>query len=72
MKEVELAIGAPVMVTLNIHMELDVANGVRGVIEGIVLDECEHQIGPNEHMVQLRYPPRYVLVKLLRTKAAHL
>ena len=72
MKDVELAIGAPVMVTLNIHTELDVTNGVRGVIEGIVLDERERQIGPNEHMVQLRYPPRYVLVKLLRTKAAHL
>ena len=33
MKEVELAIGAPVMVTLNIHTELDVANGVHSVIE---------------------------------------
>ena len=28
MKEVELVIGAPVMVMLNIHMELDIANGV--------------------------------------------
>jgi PIF1-like helicase len=39
MKDVELAIGASVMVTLNIHTELDVANGVRGTIEGIVLDD---------------------------------
>ena len=72
MKEVELVIGAPVMVMLNIHMELDIANGVCGVIEGIVLDEHECQIGLNEHFVQLCYPPCYVLVKLLCTKAAHL
>lgn len=72
MKDVELAIGAPVMVTLNIHTELDVANGVRRIIEGIVLDEREQQIRSDKHSIQLSYPPRYVLVKLLRTKAAHL
>ena len=41
MKDVELAVGTPVMVTLNIHMDLDIVNGVRGVLKGIVLDECE-------------------------------
>lgn len=72
-KDIELAIGAPVMVTLNIHTDLDVANGVRGVIEGIVLDEREHQISTKETLtIHLRYPPRYVLVRLLRTKAPHL
>ena len=40
-KDVELAIGASVM---NILTDLDVANGVRGMIKGIVLDECERQI----------------------------
>ena len=65
-----LAIGAPVMVTLNILMDLDVANGVRGHIEGIVLDERECLIPRNNsHSIHLRYPPRYVLVKLDRTKA---
>jgi hypothetical protein len=38
-KEIKLAIGAPVMVTMNIHMDLDVANGVQGRIQAIVLDE---------------------------------
>ena len=38
-KEVKLAIGAPVMVTLNIHTDLDVANGVQGRIKAIILDE---------------------------------
>ena len=65
MKEVELAIGAPVMVNLNILTDLDVANGVRGTIEGIVLDECERLTSTKEdHSIQLLYPPQYVLVKL--------
>lgn len=73
MKETEIAIGAEVMVTLNIHTDLDVANGVRGVVEGIVLDERERQTGASEgHFLRLQYPPRYVLVKLARTKVHQL
>ena len=69
-KDVELAIGAPVMVTLNILTDLDVANGVRGRIEGVVLDERERLIQTKDsHIASLQYPPRYVLVKLDRTKA---
>jgi ATP-dependent exoDNAse (exonuclease V) alpha subunit len=69
-KEVELALGAPVMVTLNLQTDLDVANGVRGVVEGIVLDERE-RLTPKEDTdrIHLTYPPRYVLVRLDRTKA---
>ena len=73
MKDIELAIGAPVMVTLNIHTDLDLANGVRGRIEGIVFDERERIIVTKEsHSIRLHYPPRYVLVKLDRTKAPSL
>jgi hypothetical protein len=55
---------------MNILTDLDVANGVRGHVEGIVLDEREHLITRNNsHSIHLRYPPRYVLVKLDRTKA---
>jgi len=69
-KEIELAIGAPVMVTLNIQTDLDVANGVRGTVEGIILDERERLSSlKDSHTINLRYPPRYVLVKLDRTKA---
>ena len=69
-KQTELAIGASVMVTLNILTDLDVANGVRGIIEGIVLDEREKIFATrNTHTIQLQYPPRYILVKLDRTKA---
>ena len=72
-KEIELAIGASVMVTLNIHTDLDVANGVRGTIQGIILDERERLITTSDtRTIRLQYPPRYVLVKLARTKAPHL
>jgi hypothetical protein len=73
MKEIELAIGALVMVTLNIFMDLDMANGVQGTIEEIVLDECEQQIFTKDSQtIHLHYPPQYVLVKLLQTKAPQL
>jgi hypothetical protein len=69
-KTIELAIGGLVMVTLNISTDLDVANGVRGVIEGILMDERERTTTTKDsHIVHLQYPPRYVLVKLERTKA---
>ena len=69
-KHVELAIGAPVMVTLNIHTDLDVANGVRGEIVGIVLNEQEDPSSIHERStIHLHYPPRFILVKLNRTKA---
>lgn len=70
MKEMELAIGAPVMVTLNLSTELDVTNGVRGEVEAIVLDKREHIVTTEQdHIVHLQYPPRYVLVMLECTKA---
>ena len=73
MKDVELAIRAPVMVTLNNLTDLDVANGVQGIIEGIVLDECESQTTTKKtQMIHLQYPPRYVLVRLGQTKAPQL
>lgn len=68
--EVKLAIGMKVMVTFNVNTEKDIANGSRGTIYGIVLDEREPQCeGPR---VELKYPPAYVLVKLDHSKAASL
>ena len=61
------------MVTLNILTNLDVANGVQGTVEGIVLDEQERQImTQNSQVNHLHYPPQYVLMKLLCTKAPQL
>ncbi|KAL6303026.1 hypothetical protein BKA93DRAFT_818191 [Sparassis latifolia] len=57
---VELAIGMKVMVTMNIKTDLDVANGSRGTIEDIILDENEPTFG-NDPVVQLHHPPAYSL-----------
>ena len=65
MKNVELAIGIPVMVTLNILTDLDVANGVQGEIVAIMMDERDELLALKEKSsIHLQYPPRYVLVKL--------
>lgn len=69
--EVMLAVGMKVMVTVNIMTDLDVANGARGEIVDIVLDEDEPPI-PNAPVVTLTKPPAYVLVKLTRTRATKL
>lgn len=68
--EVHLAIGCKVMVTFNVETQLDIANGSRGTIYDIVLDEREPVC--NDEVVHLKYPPAYVLVKLDRTKAPKL
>jgi hypothetical protein len=63
--------GMRVMVTVNVQTDLDVANGARGEIVDIVLEDGE-QIGTGESVVTLKRPPLYVLVKLDRTKATTL
>ncbi|KAH7924255.1 hypothetical protein BV22DRAFT_1047590 [Leucogyrophana mollusca] len=69
---VELAIGMKVMVTFNVETDLDVANGARGEITDIVLDEHEAAYSTSQSVVELDYPPAYVLIRLNRTKAAQL
>jgi PIF1-like helicase len=65
---VELAIGMKVMVTYNINTDLDIANGARGQIVNIVLDESEPEFSREAKIVDLKFPPLYVLVQLSRTK----
>ena len=70
---VELAIGMQVMVTFNVETELDIANGSRGEIVGIILDETRSsQLQSQAGVVELKRMPAYVLVKLHRTKASKL
>jgi ATP-dependent exoDNAse (exonuclease V) alpha subunit len=62
-----------VMVTVNVETELDVANGVRGVVVDVILDRREER----DHLnlgaeVKLKYPPECVFVKLNCTKALQL
>ena len=67
--EVELAIGMEVMVTFNVATDLDLANGARGHIVDIVLNEREEAPNESTHYMRLQYPPLYMLVSMNRTKA---
>ncbi|KAI5892663.1 uncharacterized protein SCHCODRAFT_01067198, partial [Schizophyllum commune H4-8] len=66
-REIQVAVGAQVMVTENIDTDLDIANGARGQIVGIVFNPAEPQ-HTDDSVVHLRYLPAYVLVKLERTR----
>ncbi|KAJ3879105.1 hypothetical protein F5051DRAFT_427618, partial [Lentinula edodes] len=61
---VEIAVGMKAMVLANISTEADLANGTRGTVTHIILDERE----PIEHDVMdgatmLRYPPACIFFK---------
>ncbi|KAI0734337.1 hypothetical protein BC629DRAFT_1241052, partial [Irpex lacteus] len=64
---VNLAVGMKAMVTLNVHTDLDVTNGARGEVVGIVLGKDEPDF-TQDRVVRLRFPPAYVLFKLDRTR----
>jgi ATP-dependent exoDNAse (exonuclease V) alpha subunit len=64
-------VGVKVMVTNNIETDLDITNGACGEIVNIILDPNEPLIG-NGPVVELKYLPRYILVKLDRTRASPL
>ena len=70
-RTIDMAIGMKVMVTDNVETDLDITNGARGRITGIVLDPNEPPLGdgPEAH---LKHLPLYILVKLDRTKASQL
>ena len=50
---VELAVGMKVMVTDNVETDLDITNGARGEIVGIVLHPDEATIDKNQAIVKL-------------------
>src|SRR6267154_866847 len=68
---IEIAVGMKVMVTFNLETDLDIANGVRGELVEIVLDEQELGFSLTKAVVELEYPPVYVLIKLNHKKAKH-
>ncbi|OJA15380.1 hypothetical protein AZE42_13590 [Rhizopogon vesiculosus] len=61
-----------VIVTFNVETDLDIANGFRGEITKIVLDERETGFTPTAPIVELAYPTAYILVKMNHTKAIQL
>ncbi|KAG8215547.1 hypothetical protein J3R82DRAFT_9209, partial [Butyriboletus roseoflavus] len=58
----ELAIGMPVLITQNIHTELDITNGARGTVVDIVLNQAEPPPSRTHRVVDLLHPPAFVLV----------
>ena len=65
--EIEIAIGMKVLVTHNVETNLDITNGARGTITNIVFDIREqHQQCTST--IRLRYLPKYILVRMERTK----
>ena len=60
------------MVTFNVETDLDIANGARGEIIKIILDQRESSISMPQSIVNLEYPPARVLIKLLNTNISQL
>lgn len=69
---VPIALGMEVMVTYNVETELDIANGARATIVGIVMDEGEPPLDLRKAEITLRRLPAYILVKMHQTKAPRL
>ena len=63
-----LAKGMKVMVTLNIHTDLNIANGTRGEIQAIVLDPDGPEDANDGREVGLHKPPLYEVVKVENTQ----
>lgn len=63
--KVDMAIGMPVMVLMNIDTDSDLANGSRGVITDIFLDPREFVEPTVSGKVRLQYPPAAILFKPL-------
>ncbi|PSS32096.1 hypothetical protein PHLCEN_2v2137 [Hermanssonia centrifuga] len=70
-RSIELAKGMKVLVTSNLETDLDLTNGARGEIIDIILHPDEPAIGQTP-VVELRYLPQYVLVKMAKTRASQL
>jgi len=61
---VHMAIGMKAMVLLNVATEADIANGTRGEIQDIILDEREEPTAPNEDgTITLKFPPAMLLFR---------
>jgi hypothetical protein len=69
---IEIAIGAKIMVTLNVDTDLDIANGARGVIHSIIVHSDENITPNSNNRVVLTRLPLYIFVKLDRTRAPSL
>lgn len=63
-QEVELAVGAKVVITENIATRYHMVNGARGIVTKIVLDPRDEAAGIQKSCLVPHHPPLYVVVKL--------
>ncbi len=70
-EEIEMAIGMKVLVTYNVETNLDITNGARGTITDIAFDRRE-DLDQGASIQRLRFLPKYILVRMDRTKACKL
>ena len=68
--EVRFAIGAKVLVTQNLDVDLDITNGARGEIVDIILHPDEPPISTSSSEILLKFMPLYILVKMNHTRAS--
>jgi len=61
---VHVTIGAKVMVTLNINMDMKIANGSHGEIIEIIVDAWEPEQSTWQPRTELQYPPSCILLRL--------
>ncbi|KAI6116376.1 hypothetical protein F5141DRAFT_1045147 [Pisolithus sp. B1] len=69
---VELSVGMRVIVNQNVETDLDITNGMQGLIVDIVLHLEEPPPSPTHDIVRLKLMPAYILVKLCRTRTSQL
>ncbi|KAK2462577.1 hypothetical protein APHAL10511_005405 [Amanita phalloides] len=65
-ESIEIALGLRVMVVINIATEADIANGTKGIIEDIFLDQWELDVkngltADENGIVHLSFPPAAIL-----------
>ena len=70
--EIEIAVEMKVLVTYNLETVLDITNGARGTVTDIILDPRESHQDHQSPVFRLQYLPKYILVRLERTKISKL
>jgi len=70
--EIMFFVGMKAMITVNVETDLEIANGSRGQVVGIVLNKEESFFSANEGIIYLTKLPAYLLVKMKTTKIPQL
>lgn len=70
--EIVVALGMKVMVTENVETDLDITNGARGTVVGVVCHPEEPTLSDDNENMRLQRLPLFILVKMERTRTSKL